>query len=265
MSESTDNGLSEQRPGGVQSLERALDILEVLGRSDEELGVSEIGEEAGLANGTVHRLLATLTYRGYARQNPRGRKYTLGVKTLILASSARERLGPFSQPFLRELMEASGESSNLATLDKTSVIYLEQAPSPRMVRMFTEPGNRVSPHSSGTGKVLLAYQPPHVVDSILRQTELPRFTRYTITDPATLKEELHLIREQGYALDSEEMEEGVRCLAAPIFGPDGSIVAGISLSGPVGRLGDTRLEELIPLIKRIAREFSESLSQTLST
>jgi IclR family acetate operon transcriptional repressor len=264
LAETTGNGLSEQRPGGVQSLERALDILEVLGRSDEELGVSEIGEESGLANGTVHRLLATLTYRGYARQNPRGRKYTLGVKTFILASSARERLGPFSQPFLRELMEVSGESSNLATLDKTSVIYLEQVPSPRMVRMFTEPGNRVAPHSSGTGKVLLAYQPAHLVASILRKDELPRFTKYTITDPEHLEEELDSIREQGYALDSEEMEEGVRCLAAPIFGPDGSIVAGISISGPVGRLGDTRLEELIPLIKRIAREFSESLSQTAS-
>lgn len=264
MSETTRDGSPVQRSSGVQSLERALDILEVLGRSDGELGVSEIGEEVGLANGTVHRLLATLTHRGYARQNPRGRKYTLGVKTLMLASSAHERLGPFSRPFLRELMEASGESSNLATLDKTSVIYLEQVPSPRMVRMFTEPGNRVTPHSSGTGKVLLAYQTEHAVDSILRRTELPRFTKYTTTDPGRLKEELARIREQGYALDSEEMEEGVRCLAAPVFGPDGGIVAAISISGPVGRLDGSRLDEMIPLIKRVAREFSESLSQTES-
>lgn len=258
------NGLPEHRASGVQSLERALNILEVLSRSDEELGVSEIGEEVGLANGTVHRLLATLTYRGYARQNPRGRKYTLGVKTLILASSARDRLGPFSQPFLRELMEASGESANLATLDKTSVIYLEQVPSPHMVRMFTEPGNRVAPHSSGTGKALLAYQPTHLVDSIIRQTELVQFTKHTITEPSPLKEELARIRAQGYALDSEEMEVGVRCLASPVFGPDGSIVAAMSISGPVGRLSDSRLDELIPLIKRVASEFSESLSQTAS-
>lgn len=255
-------GAPEQRSAGVQSLERALDILEVLGRSDEELGVSEIGEEVGLANGTVHRLLATLTYRGYAHQNPRGRKYTLGVKTLTLGSSARERLGPLSQPFLRELMEASGESANLATLDKTSVIYLEQVPSPRMVRMFTEPGNRVAPHSSGTGKVLLAYQTEQLADSIVRQTDLVRFTKHTITKPESLKKELALIREQGYALDSEEMEEGVCCLAAPILGPDGDTVAAISVSGPVGRLDGARLEELIPLIKRIASDFSKSLGKT---
>ena len=262
MSETIREGVPEQRPAGVQSLERALDILEVLGRSDEGLGVSEIGDEVGLANGTVHRLLATLTYRGYTRQNPRGRKYTLGVKTLLLGSSARERLGPLSQPYLKELMEASGESANLATLEKSSVVYLEQVPSPRMVRMFTEPGNRVAPHSSGTGKVLLAYQPAHLVDSTIRQTGLARFTKHTIIEPERLKEELARIRVQGYALDSEEMEEGVHCLAAPVFGSDGSIVAALSISGPVGRLGDNKLEELIPLIKRIAEDFSVTLSQT---
>ncbi len=245
---------------GVQSLERALDILEVLSRSEGELGVSDIGGEVGLANGTVHRLLATLTYRGYARQNPRTRKYSLGVKSLTLASSAQERLGPLSQPFLRELMEVSKESSNLAGLEKNSIVYIEQIAAPRMVRMFTEPGNRVTPHSTGTGKVILAYQPEQVVDSILGQTGMPRFTSYTITDPKTFKQELATIREQGYALDSEEMEEGVRCLAAPIFSPDGRILAAMSLSGPVSRLGQNRIDELVPEIKRIADSFSASLS-----
>ena len=262
MPDTLSNGRSESRPAGVQSLERALDILEVLSSSESEQGISEIAEEVGLANGTVHRLLTTLTYRGYARQNFPSRKYALGVKTMMLASSAREQLGPLSDPFLKELTAQSGESSNLATLDKTSVVYLAQVPSTRMVRMFTEPGNRVTPHSSGTGKVLLAYQPQSVVDAIVRRTGLPRFTRHTITDAAVLSEELGRIRERGYALDSEEMEEGVRCLAAPIFGPDGSPMAAISVSGPVGRLGDSRLEDLIPLIKRIATEFSDSLSHT---
>lgn len=250
---------SVQQVSGVQSLDRALDILEVLGRSDGELGISEIGLSVGLANGTVHRLLSTLTQRSYARQNPNSRKYTLGPKALMLSSSAQERLGPLAQPFLRELMEVSQESSNLAALDKNSVVYIEQVPASRMVRMFTEPGNRVSPHASGTGKVLLACQPEDIVDSIIRQNGLPKFTSRTITDAREFKKELRRIREQGYAIDSEEMEEGVRCLAAPVFYPDGQILASISISGPAGRLDEDRIRELVPQIKRIAADLSHSL------
>ena len=245
--------------GEVQSLARALDILELLGRSESELGVTEIGPAVGLPNGTAHRLLATLTRRGYARQVGESRKYTLGPKALVLASSAREHLGSLARPYLEELMEISQESSNLATLDRNAVVYIEQVPAPRMVRMFTEPGNRVPPHATGTGKVLLAYHPEEVVESVIQQTGLVRFTAHTVTDPRRLRRELAAIREQGYAIDSEEMEEGVRCLAAPVFGPDGKILAAMSVSGPAGRLSEARLEELIPHIKRIADEFSRDL------
>jgi IclR family transcriptional regulator, acetate operon repressor len=251
-----------QGAGGVQSLERALDILEHLSRSKSELGVSEIGPAVKLANGTAHRLLATLVRRGYARQNPETRKYTLGIKALALAINVRDQLGPVARPFLRELTEISQESSNLAALERNSVVYLEQVSAPRMVRMFTEPGNRVPLHSCATGKVLLAYQSEQTIDSIIRQTGLPRFTPHTITDEQELKEELPRIREQGYAVDSEEMEEGVRCLAVPVFGADGRVLAAMSLSGPAGRLGQDRLEELIPHIKRLADGFSRSLNSS---
>ena len=246
-------------PGGVQSLERALDILELLGRSESELGVTEIAPAVGLANGTAHRLLATLTRRGYARQNPENRRYALGIKAYTLATAAREHLGPLARPFLTELMEVSGESSNLAALEKNSVVYLDQVPAPRMVRMFTEPGNRSPLHSTGTGKVLLAYQPKEIVDQVVEQSGLQRFTAYTVTDPEELKDELGHIRERGYALDSEEMEEGVRCLATPVFDPDGKILAAMSISGPAGRLDEKRLDELIPHLKRISKNLSEDL------
>ena len=245
--------------GGVQSLERALDILEVLGRSEGELGISEIGLSVGLANGTVHRLLSTLAQRGYARQVSDSRKYTLGPRALTLASSSRERLGPLARPFLRELMEVSRESANLATLDRNSVVYIEQVPAPRMVRMFTEPGNRVPPHASGTGKVLLAFQPAEAVEAVLNRGGLARFTPHTITDMDRLLEELERIREQGYATDAEEIEEGVGCVAAPVFGAGGRVVAAISVSGPAGRLDGESLEGIIPEIKRIAADLSRSL------
>lgn len=253
---------SNPNGSGVQSLERALDILELLGNAPGELGVTEIGPSVGLANGTAHRLLSTLTYRGYVLRNPRSRKYALGPKALYLASSAGEQLAPLARPFLEELMEVSRESSNLAVLDRDSVVYLDQVPADRMVRMFTEPGNRVTPHSSGTGKVLLAYQPEEIVDAVIRRSGLPRYTSHTITNLDRLKEELAAIREQGYGIDSEEMEEGVRCLAAPVFGPDGNILAGISISGPAGRLDEDGLAKLIPHIKRIAADFSKSLGNS---
>ncbi len=245
--------------GGVQALERALNILELLGRSESELGVTEVAPAVGLPNGTAHRLLTTLSRRGYARQNPENRKYTLGIKAFSLATAARERLGPLARPFLKELTEVSQESSNLAVMEKNSVVYIDQVPAPRMVRMFTEPGNRSPLHSTGTGKVLLAYQPGEIVDHVIGESGLSRFTPYTITDPKQLKNELERIRERGYAVDSEEMEEGVRCLATPIFAPDGRILAAMSVSGPAGRLDEARLEELIPHIKRIAERFAEDL------
>ncbi len=254
---------SNKLAGGVQSLERALDILELLGQSENELGVTEIAPTVGLANGTAHRLLSTLIRRGYARQNPENRRYALGIKAYTLSTAAREHLGPLARPFLTELMEVSQESSNLATLEKNSVVYLDQVPAARMVRMFTEPGNRSPLHSTGTGKVLLAFQTEALVDQILKESDLPRFTAYTITDAKKLKGELEGIRDRGYALDSEEMEEGVRCLAAPVFAPDGKILAAMSISGPAGRLDEDRLGELIPHIKRISEEFTRGLDATV--
>ncbi|MDQ4128666.1 MAG: IclR family transcriptional regulator [Actinomycetota bacterium] len=248
------------RGSGVQSVERALDILEFLSRSEDELGVSEIGEATGLAAGTVHRLLGTLADRGYVHKNTSTRRYGLGLKSLTMAITTRERLAPLALPFLEELMQVSNESANLAILEGNTMMYIEQvSPPSRMLRSFTEPGNRVPLHSSGTGKVLLAYQPPRLIDFIVGRAGLTRQTAATITDPGQLRSELRNIRREGYAVDHEEQEEGVRCLAAPVFGPDGDIFASISLSGPASRLTRRRIEGLVPDLKRIAADLSRAL------
>ena len=248
------------RASGVQSVERALDILELLSRSEDEVGVSEIGAGTGLAAGTVHRLLGTLALRGYVHKNARTRRYGLGLRSLTMAITTRERLAPLALPFLEELMRVSQESANLAILEGNAMMYIEQvSPSSRMLRSFTEPGNRVPLHSSGTGKVLLAYQPPRLIDFIVGRAGLTRQTAATITDPAQLRSELRNIRRQGYAVDHGEQEEGVRCLAAPVFGPDGEIFASISLSGPASRLNKRRIEGVVPDLKRIAANLSGAL------
>jgi IclR family acetate operon transcriptional repressor len=241
-------------------LERTLDVLEFLGSSEQEFGVSEIGAATGLSAGTVHRLLGTLVSRGYVRRNQRMRQYDLGLRPLTMAITARERIGPLALPFLEELVRASQETANLAVLEDGSTLYIEQAfPPTRTLRMFTDPGNRVPPHTTGTGKVLLAYQPPRLLEFILGRAGLSRQTVNTITDMSQLRAELQQIRRDGYASDFEEQEEGVRCLAAPVFGPDGNIFAATSVSGPASRLDQGRMDAIVPSLKRISANLSNAL------
>ena len=256
----TDNEPGSPPAKEVHSVGRALAILETLTRSDYELGVSEIANTTDLALGTVHRLLATLAYHGYARQNAQTRRYGLGVKLLSVAAAAHERIGAIARPYLTRLMQASQETANMAVLESNSTLYIEQVPPPRMLRIFTEPGNRTPLHTAGTGKVLLAYQQPSVIESIIERTDLAPATPNTITDPTVLLKVLQQVRDQGYAMDMEEQEEGVCCLAAPIFTPDGKILAAMSVSGPANRLSQARLRELVPHIKSIAAALSRTIN-----
>lgn len=252
VSDYTDERFTDHPAKEVHSVARALDILDSLSRSDRDLGVSEIANVTGLAVGTVHRLLATMAYHGYVRQHPTTRKYSAGMRLLSVAASAHERIGAIARPFLTRLMQVSQETANLAILDKNSTLYVEQVPPPRMLRMFTEPGNRVALHTAGTGKVLLAYQPPAVIETIIEATGLAPATPNTITDRSALLEMLEGVRNQGYAVDLEEQEEGVCCLAVPVFTPDEQILAAMSISGPASRLSRGRLGELVLHVKSIA-------------
>jgi IclR family transcriptional regulator, acetate operon repressor len=130
----------------------------------------------------------------------------------------------------------------------------------RMVRMFTELGNRVPLHCTGCGKVLLAYQPDSVIASIIAETGLAGYTDKTITDPGQFQQELEMIRQQGYAVDNGEQEEGVRCLAVPVYGPKGKVVAAMSISGPSSRLDSRRTPALLPHLKRISAVISSTLA-----
>lgn len=260
LSDFTDDRFAEHPAKEVQSVGRALAILEALTRSDHELGVSEIAKTTGLAVGTVHRLLTTLAYHGYVRQDLATRGYGPGVKLLSIAAAAHERIGAIARPFLTRLMQASQETANMAVLESNSTLYVEQVPPPRMLRIFTEPGNRAPLHTAGTGKVLLAYQPPNVIESIIERTGLPPVTPNTITDHSKLLEVLEQVRNQGYAIDLEEQEEGVCCLATPVFTPDGQILAAMSVSGPASRLSQSRLHELVPHIKGVADALSRAIN-----
>jgi IclR family acetate operon transcriptional repressor len=243
----------------VQSVERALSLLESLADLGEEVGVSELRNATGLPFGTIHRLLGTLVLHGYARQNPQTHKYTLGPRLLRLGDAAGRHFGGWVQPFLTELMEISGESANLVTLDGDHAVYVAQVASRKHhVRMFTEVGRRVLPHSTAAGKVLLAFRPRPAMEALLDRTGLPPRTARTITDRSRFLAELDLVARQGYAVDDGEEEMGVRCLAVPVFGV-GDSVAAVSVSAPDGRLRRDDYERLLPEMMRISAAMTGSL------
>ena len=248
--------------GRVQSVERTLDLLEYLARSSSWVGVSELSNATGQPVGTIHRLLMTLVARNYVMRDGRTRLYTLGPAFRRLAGISLQTPDwtEIGTPLLRELVEISGETANLAVMEGDRAVYVAQVQPRRMVRMFTELGNRVYLHCTGCGKVLLAYQPDSVIASIIAETGLPGFTDTTITDPGQLKQELEMIRQQGYAIDNGEQEEGVRCLAAPVYDPRGKVIAAVSISGPGSRLDSRRIPTLLPHLKRIGAAISSALA-----
>lgn len=248
--------------GGVQSVERALDLLEALAGARGEMGISELALATGQPAGTAHRLLATLAARGYVRRGARSRRYALGPAARALGARAAgiDDLAALAPPFLRRMVELSGETANMVVLDGDHAVYIAQVPCARSLRTFTEIGNRVPLHCTGCGKVLLAYQSGESIDALLGVSGLRSYTAHTIATPAALREELRTIRQRGYAVDDEEFEEGVRCLAVPLFDPHGHVVAALSVSGPASRLSHERAGELAAGIIGVSTAFTKSLS-----
>ena len=202
----------------VQSVDRALDLLEALAQAGKPLGVGEIAEHTGLPQGTAHRILQSLQERGYVRRDG-SRKYSLGTASVRLADGAQRSLARSARPYLAELVSLSGETANLAVREGDEVVYIAQESSPHTLRMFAEVGRHVPPHSTAVGKVLLAALPREEVHGILRRTGLAPRTAATITDEAAFEAELDLVTAQGWAADEEEQEAGVRCVAVPVGGP----------------------------------------------
>jgi IclR family transcriptional regulator, acetate operon repressor len=243
--------------GGVQSIERAFDLLELLADAGGTLGLSELAAASGLPLPTIHRLMRTLVNRGYVRQEP-SRRYSLGSRLIRLGDSSSRLLGAWLQPYLVELVTLTDETANLAMLDGDEVVYIAQAPSPHQMRMFTEPGRRVRAHCTAVGKALLSQLPADHVRAALARTGMPAITSTTITDPDVLLAQLDVIRSQGYAIDDGEQEVGVRCFAVAI--PDAPARLAISSSGPQPRMGDEAAARIVPALTRIAREISQSIA-----
>ncbi len=235
-------------------------MLESLASRQGATGISELAGLVGLHVSTVHRLLATLVDRGYVRQDPESSRYHLGSRVFTLASAADLHLDLrlVARPYLERMMRNSGETANLVTSTENEVVYLDQVASMHLVKMFTSPGMRAPLYCTGVGKVMLAHKEPALVEPIL-SAPMKRFTPKTIVTRAGLEHELGLIRKNGYCVDNEEMEEGVRCLAVPIFDRRNTCVGAMSVSGPTTRMTPERVLKLAPTAVALADELSRQL------
>jgi len=237
MAEVTGRAERGSGTGTVQSVARALHLLEVVARTDEA-PLSLITRESGLTPSTAHRLLATLIACGYVMQSGSGR-YRLTHKVVAIAGDAearQARLRSGARPHLDAVRAATGETVNLVVLEGFSATYVDQVEGTAAVRMFTQIGRRVPAHATGAGKALLAFQPEASLEPLLAAEPFAGLTAATITGAAGLRAALEDVRERGYATDSEEYETGVGCVAAPVVGADGRAVASISVSAPLARL-----------------------------
>jgi len=254
-----------ERSDQVQSLVRALSLLNRLAAADDGVSLTEVAQQVGLSPSTAHRLLTTLEQERYVRFDAERRLWSVGVQAFASGNAflKTRNLVATARPHMRALMEESEETVNLAVEDQFEAIYLTQVECRQMMRAFARPGARVPLHCSSVGKALLSAMPDGDLARVLHRQGLPRVTVKTISTTIALREDLGRARERGYAIDDEEHAVGLRCVAAVIFNESADPVAAVSLSGPMARIPDERIALLGDLVRRKADAITAQLGGML--
>ena len=247
----------------VRALNRGLDVLDMLAKS-EGASLSEVSRQAKLVPSTAYRILETLTARRYVEYSADQGIYRLGMRVFEVghAYSRYNNLKEQARLEMFELAEKTSEGVNLAVLDGEEVVYVHQEQGNSMMRMFTQEGARAPVYCTGVGKCLLAWMPEESWAAHLPDSPYPRFTPFTITEESEFYATLRQVKAQGFATDAEEREEGVFCMTAPIFGSDGKVVAGLSLSGPSTRMERLGTDTLQKMVTAAAARISDKLMMT---
>lgn len=246
----------------IQAVSHALDLMEKFSEETPELGITDLSKKLKLHKNNVFRLLATLETRGYVEQNRVTGNYHLGLKTLELRKNFIRQMDllPQARPILLELAHECNETCYVAVMKEFRSVYLDVVETPQVVRIVSRIGSRLPAHCTAAGKVQLAYLPEKELESFFESRELTHFTPNTITDQEKLRRHLREIADQGYAIDDEELEAGVRGVAAPIHNYEDRVTGALIISGPSMRFSDERIKrELAPLLVRAAREISTKL------
>jgi DNA-binding IclR family transcriptional regulator len=251
---------SRVKPGRLSSVTTALRLLKAFSEKDDEIGISTLSKRLGIAKSTVHRLAVTLVSEGMLEQDPESGKYRLGIALFGLGALVRRRMNVSTQarPYLFALREKTNETVHLAILDGSEIMYVYNLESSQAIRMRSDLGVRKPAYCTAEGQAILAFQPAETVERIIREGLLPR-TPQTITDPTRLMRTLDAIRQRGCAIEDEESEIGMRCIAAPIRNDAGEVVAAVAVAGPASRLSKKTIADFIPHVIESADRISARL------
>jgi IclR family acetate operon transcriptional repressor len=251
----------QERTQIVQSLVRAISLLNCLAESSDGITLTGVAQRTGLSPATAHRILTTLQQEQYARFDTERRSWLVGVQAFVTGNAfTRNRsVVETARPQMRRLMQETGETVNLAMEENGEAVYLVQVESRQMVRVIARPGSRVSLHCSAIGKALLAAMPREHAAGIVTRRGMPRLTPNTLVSWPELQADLERCRQRGYALDDQEHSFGLRCIASAIYDEHGDAFSAISISGPALRFPHSRVPQLGRFVKEVAQTITAAL------
>jgi len=252
----------KERSPVIKTVDKAFDLLEQFNGDRDELGVTELSQRLNLHKNKIFRLLATLQTKGYIEQNNTRENYRLGVKSLELAQAFIKQLGfvHSAKPFLREIVEKCNETAYLGIIRQNSSMYVDTEESNQIVKVVNRVGCRLPIHCTAIGKAQVAYASEEELQKLGILDNMERYTPNTIVDKAKFMKHLREVAQQGYALDNEEYDLGVRCIGVPLRDYTGRVVGGISVSSPSFRMTDELLKaEIIPMVKEVGEKASRTL------
>ncbi|WP_373634825.1 HTH-type transcriptional regulator BhcR [Yoonia sp. SS1-5] len=244
----------------IKSLDRAMAVLEFLSEAQGK-ALTTISDQMGQSPATVYRILVTLEGRGLVEFDPAEQVWHIGSQAFVIGARflRRTSLVERARPILRKLMEDTGETANLGIEKDGSVLFVSQVETHASIRAFFPPGTMSPMHASGIGKALLAHMDDARLARILGDRSLDVFTPHTLADISALRADLDTIRSAGFSIDGEEKNLGMRCIAAPVFDVHDEAVAGISVSGPISRVGKDDIERLSQSVMAAARSLSQAI------
>ncbi|MGD6794815.1 IclR family transcriptional regulator [Metabacillus indicus] len=250
-----------ERENMVKSVGRALDVIALISMKKSGLGVTEIAGQMDINKSSVYRILATLVQYGYAEQNEETGKYRLGYKFLEISTKLLDSidLRAEAKTYLMKLEQETNEVIHLVVYDQGEVVYIEKLDGSETLRMHSKVGKRAPMHCTSVGKAILAHLPAETVQDILDRKGLPVHTPKTIINRDDFLQELSRVKKKGIALDLEENEPGITCIAAPIFDHSAKVIAAFSISGPTIRMSQDRLKGLEPRIIETGKLISARL------
>jgi DNA-binding IclR family transcriptional regulator len=239
------------------SVERALMILEALDSSRRGLNISELSRRLRLPKSSTHVIVLTLERLGYVQKRAGSLHYSLGLKAYALGHSMTKNVSvsELALPHMRALADQLHLSAQMAVLDGEQCVCIQKVEAPGLIKIDTYIGRRMDLHCTAVGKVILAFGPEDVLERMLAKQVYIRHTRNTITLPKLMQREVVRVRKSGYAVDDEEEEPGVRCIAVPVYHANGTFAAGLSITGTITQLPLAEIESMAAHVRRTASAF----------